>query len=75
MISNSSIGGIITIFGNEFYNETIEISIGKRRCSDPTFINSMIISCIVEPLNGNNTQQEQQQQQQYANVTINGKWW
>ncbi|KAM9954546.1 hypothetical protein ACTFIW_003146 [Dictyostelium discoideum] len=71
MISNSSIGGIITIFGNEFYNETIEISIGKRRCSDPTFINSTIISCIVEPLNGNNTLQEQQQQ--YANVTINGK--
>ncbi|KAM9989163.1 hypothetical protein ACTFIY_005201 [Dictyostelium cf. discoideum] len=62
MISNSSIGGIITIFGNEFYNETIEISIGKRICSEPTFINSTSISCIIEPLNGNNTQQ-----QQYAN--------
>ncbi|KAM9967657.1 hypothetical protein ACTFIW_001741 [Dictyostelium discoideum] len=72
MISNSSIGGNITIFGNEFYNQIEEISIGKRNCLNATFINSTSISCFIEPVNGNNTKQ-QQQQQQYVKVTINGK--
>ncbi|KAM9982670.1 hypothetical protein ACTFIZ_007196 [Dictyostelium cf. discoideum] len=73
MISNSSIGGNITIFGNEFYDQIDEILIGKSSCSNITFINSTSISCFVGPFNGNNSQLPPPQQQQYVNVTINGK--
>ncbi|EAL61741.1 transmembrane protein [Dictyostelium discoideum AX4] len=75
IISNSSIGGIITIFGNEFYNEIDLITVGKSKCLNSTFINSTSISCFVEPsnFNINQTKQQQQQQQQYVNITINGK--
>ncbi|KAM9956901.1 hypothetical protein ACTFIR_003636 [Dictyostelium discoideum] len=74
-ISNSSIGGIITIFGNEFYNQIDLITVGKSKCLNSTFINSTSISCFVEPsnFNINQTEQQQQQQQQYVNITINGK--
>ncbi|KAM9992420.1 hypothetical protein ACTFIY_009840 [Dictyostelium cf. discoideum] len=72
-ISNSSIGGIITIFGNEFYNQIVSITVGKSECLNFTFINSTSISCFVEPLKLNINQTEQQQQQQYVNITINGK--
>ncbi|KAM9961151.1 hypothetical protein ACTFIR_003988, partial [Dictyostelium discoideum] len=44
-ISNSSIGGIITIFGNEFYNQIDLITVGKSKCLNSTFINSTSISC------------------------------
>ncbi|KAM9956844.1 hypothetical protein ACTFIR_003579 [Dictyostelium discoideum] len=75
-ISNSSIGGIITIFGNEFYNQIDLITVGKSKCLNSTFINSASISCFVELSNFNinqTEQQQQQQQQQYVNITINGK--
>ncbi|KAM9969017.1 hypothetical protein ACTFIW_000424 [Dictyostelium discoideum] len=68
-ISNSSIGGIITIFGNEFYNQIDLITVGKSKCLNSTFINSTSISCFVEPSNFNINQTEQQ----YVNITINGK--
>ncbi|KAK5583200.1 hypothetical protein RB653_004791 [Dictyostelium firmibasis] len=71
MISNSSIGGIITIFGNEFYNEIDEISVGNSICSNITFINSSSVSCLVEPLIISSNQTIQQNQ--YVNITINGK--
>ncbi|KAM9951918.1 hypothetical protein ACTFIT_002605 [Dictyostelium discoideum] len=70
-ISNSSIGGIITIFGNEFYNEIDLITVGKSKCLNSTFINSTSISCFVEPSNFIINQAKQQQQQQYVNITIN----
>ncbi|KAM9980600.1 hypothetical protein ACTFIY_002905 [Dictyostelium cf. discoideum] len=73
IISNSSIGGIITIFGNELYNQIDLITVGKSKCLNSTFINSTSISCFVEPLKFNINQTEQQQQQQYVNITINGK--
>ncbi|KAN0053252.1 hypothetical protein ACTA71_009701 [Dictyostelium dimigraforme] len=73
MISNSSIGGFITIIGNEFYNEIDDISVGKSSCSNITFFNSTTISCFIEPLILNNTNQQLLQQQQYINVSINGK--
>ncbi|KAM9994675.1 hypothetical protein ACTFIZ_007812 [Dictyostelium cf. discoideum] len=72
MISNSSIGGIITIFGNEFYNQIDLITVGKSKCLNSTFINSTSISCFVEPLDFNIIQSEKQKQQ-YVNITINGK--
>ncbi|KAM9992335.1 hypothetical protein ACTFIY_009797 [Dictyostelium cf. discoideum] len=70
IISNSSIGGIITIFGNKFYNKIDSITVGKSKCLNSTFINSTSISCFVEPLKFNINQTEQQQ---YVNITINGK--
>ncbi|KAN0051016.1 hypothetical protein ACTA71_006766 [Dictyostelium dimigraforme] len=73
MISNSSIGGFITIIGNEFYNEIDNISVGKSSCSNIAFINSTTISCFIEPLILNNTNQQLLQQQKYINVSINGK--
>ncbi|KAM9956845.1 hypothetical protein ACTFIR_003580 [Dictyostelium discoideum] len=69
-ISNSSIGGIITFFGNEFYNQIDLITVGKSKCLNSTFINSTSISCFVEPSNFNINQTEQQQ---YVNITINSK--
>ncbi|KAN0029480.1 hypothetical protein ACTA71_007609 [Dictyostelium dimigraforme] len=57
MISNSSIGGFITIIGNEFYNEIDNISVCKSSCSNITFINSTI-SCFIEPLVLNNSNQQ-----------------
>ncbi|KAN0047753.1 hypothetical protein ACTA71_002138 [Dictyostelium dimigraforme] len=71
IISNSSVGGFITIIGNEFYNEIENISVGKSSCSNITFINSTTISCFIEPSILNNNQQLLQQQ--YINVSINGK--
>ncbi|KAM9951099.1 hypothetical protein ACTFIT_012203 [Dictyostelium discoideum] len=71
-ISNSSIGGIIIIFGNEFYNQIDSITVGKSKCLNSTFINSTSISCFVEPSNFIINQTEQQQQQ-YVNITINNK--
>ncbi|EAL61713.1 hypothetical protein DDB_G0291458 [Dictyostelium discoideum AX4] len=71
-ISNSSISGIITIFGNEFYNQIDLITVGKSKCLNSTFINSTSISCFVEPSNFIINQTEQQQQQ-YVNITINSK--
>ncbi|EAL61795.1 immunoglobulin E-set domain-containing protein [Dictyostelium discoideum AX4] len=70
-ISNSSIGGIIIIFGNEFYNQIDSITVGKSKCLNSTFINSTSISCFVEPSNFIINQTEQQQQ--YVNITINNK--
>ncbi|EAL61818.2 immunoglobulin E-set domain-containing protein [Dictyostelium discoideum AX4] len=77
-ISNSSIGGIITIFGNEFYNQIDSITVGKSKCLNSTFINSTSVSCFLEPSKiiidqSKQQQQQQQQQQQYVNITINGK--
>ncbi|KAN0029683.1 hypothetical protein ACTA71_007818 [Dictyostelium dimigraforme] len=69
LISNSSIGGNITIFGNEFYNQIDQISIGNNSCSNITFIDSTSISCFVRPSNLNINQTELQ----YVNITINGK--
>ncbi|KAN0031014.1 hypothetical protein ACTA71_003986 [Dictyostelium dimigraforme] len=69
LISNSSIGGNITIFGNEFYNQIDQISIGNNSCSNSTFINSTSISCFGRPSNLNINQTELQ----YVNITINGK--
>ncbi|KAN0018312.1 hypothetical protein ACTFIU_010927 [Dictyostelium citrinum] len=72
MISNSSVGGIITIIGNEFYNQIDSITVGKSKCLNTTFINSTSISCFLEPSTLNINQTEHQQVQ-YVNVTINGK--
>ncbi|EAL61817.1 immunoglobulin E-set domain-containing protein [Dictyostelium discoideum AX4] len=71
-ISKSSTGGIITIFGNEFYNQIDSITVGKSKCLNSTFINSTSISCFVEPSNFNINQTEQQKKQ-YVNIIINGK--
>ncbi|KAN0027880.1 hypothetical protein ACTFIV_009706 [Dictyostelium citrinum] len=73
MISNSSVGGIITIIGNEFYNQIDSITVGKSKCLNTTFINSTSISCLLEPSSLNINQTDHQQQVQYVNVTINGK--